>query len=391
MTEPSPGPTSLLKGHPIRAVLVVIALVAAVLFTMRLTLPVAVQTVTLETKDISRKLVLVGRVRAPSRADLGATIGGVVREVRVREGDRVAAGDILVLLDDREARAAVEQAQAALSEARAGVAANLEQLSLEAEQAQRDLSRIRAVYEVGARTQQQLEQAEQRAADAESRLRAAQAGGEGASNSGIVRARAAMNAAAARAALARIEAPSSGVILSRNVEPGDAVQPGRVLIGFASDGPTELVVQPSEENLGLLRVGARAVASPDAYPDSVFEATVSFIAPVVDPDQGTVEVRLRTTNAPAYLLTDMTLSVNIAAGSREGAAVLLAEAVRGLGTSDPWVAVIEDGRLARRSVEVGLQGDGLVEVLTGVERGERIVPFNDSPELGTRVRPQSTS
>jgi HlyD family secretion protein len=176
------------------------------------------------------------------------------------------------------------------------------------------------------------------------------------------------------------------VVLTRAVEPGDAVQPGRALLDLALDGPTELVVFPAEENLGQLRMGAPATASSDAFPDSVFQARVSMVAPSVDPSQGTVEVRLAVDDPPPYLLPEMTVSVNIEAGRRENASVLPEEAVRGLGTDSPWVAVARDGKLARQPVEVGLRTDRYVEILSGVASGELVVPPVDSPALGDRVR-----
>jgi HlyD family secretion protein len=342
--------------------------------------------VALEKRDVVRTLVLVGRVRPPSRARVGATVAGTVERVLVREGDRVARGELLVALDDREARAAVAQASAALTEATAETRAAVEQAENEARQAARDLERIEAVFEEGALTQQRVEQARQRADDARSRLEAARARTGPGGNATVARAQAALDVARARLQLTRVVAPADGVVLTRSVEPGDAVQPGRALLDLALDGPTELVVFPSEDNLGQLQVGAPATASADAYPDSAFPARVSLVAPSVDPAQGTVEVRLAVDDPPSYLRPEMTVSVNIEAGRSADAPVLPEEAVRGLGTDAPWVAVAREGRLARQPVRVGLRADRYVEILSGVEPGELVVPPDGSPELGDRVR-----
>jgi len=256
----------------------------------------------------------------------------------------------------------------------------------EVAQAERDLERAQAMLAEGARTRQQVEQAEQRAADARSRLEAARAARGDGDPATVARARAELAAARARLAMTRIEAPADGVVLTRAVEPGDAVQPGRVLLEMAFDGPWELVVFPAEENLAQIRVGARATASADAYPDRTFSAVVSLVAPSVDPAQGTVEVRLSVPDAPDYLRPSMTVSVNIEAGRRDGAQVLPEEAVRGLGTPDPWVAVVEGGRLVRRTVEVGLRTDSWVEIRSGLGPTDAVVPPEASPALGARVR-----
>jgi len=375
-----------LKRHPVRWSLGVLGAVVLGVVAVRALVPPQVQTVSLESRELVRTLVLVGRVRPLSSAELGSTTAGTVREVLVREGDRVSRGDVLVILEDREARAALAQARAAFAEVSATVESNVDQLEREAELAQRDFERIQAVFAVGGRSAQQVEQAEQRAGDAHSRLEAAKAAAAGSENAAVAQARANLDAARARMALTRVEAPADGVVLRRSVEPGDAVQPGRALLAVAADGPSELVVFPSEDNLQELAGGDSAIASADAYPDSLFAAVVSFIAPTVDADQGTVEVRLTVPEAPPYLLPEMTVSVNIETGRVRGAQVLPASAVRGLGTNDPWVAVVRSGVLERQDVVVGLRGDSLVEIRSGLESSQAVVPPDGSPEVGARVR-----
>jgi HlyD family secretion protein len=369
----------------------VVVLVAVVLGVRGLLAPMEVATVGTEERDIVRTLAVVGRVRAPARAGLGASLAGTVTAVRVREGDRVAAGDLLVSLDDREARAAVWQAEAALAETVASTRDALAQAEREAELADRDLERLRAVFEKGGLTRQRVEQAEQRAHDARSRLESLRARMAHEADSGdlvaVARARATLEAARARLALTRVTAPADGVILTRSVEPGDAAQPGRVMLELAFDGPVELVVFPSEENLGQLRMGAPVNASADAFPDQVFIGTVTLISPTVDPSQGTVEVRVAVPEPPDYLRPEMTVSVNVEAGRRTGARVLPEEAVQGLGAGETWVAVIVEGRLERREVEVGLRAGDRVEILSGLSANERVVLVDDPAVfLGKRVR-----
>jgi HlyD family secretion protein len=384
-----PALLSSVRAHPVRSAVVAAVLVGVAVLGFRALTPAAVTVTSLQRQDVVRTLVLVGRVRAPSRSRLGASVPGTVQEVRVREGDRVEAGQLLVSLDDREARALVMQAEATLAEVTASVRSTVEQAAQEATQAQRDLERLQAVAREGGLTRQRVEQAEQRAADARSRLDAAraQAGpdGQGRGIATVERARAALDAARARLALTRVEAPAAGTVLLRDVEPGDAAQPGRTLLELALEGITEIVVFPAEENLGGIQVGALATASADAYPDQSFPARVSLVAPSVDAAQGTVEVRLLVEEPPPYLLPDMTLSVNIEAGRRQGAAVLPEDAVRGLGTPEPWVAVVRGGRLERRPVEVGLRAGAWVEILSGLAEGEPVVPAAGSPEVGARV------
>ena len=208
MTHSANDPLRLLKSRwAIAAVVLLVALVGV----RRMTAPTEVRTVTLERRDIVETLAVVGRVRAPSRAGLGASIAGTVTNVEVREGDRVSRGEVLVALDDREAAAAVRQAEAALAETRASTDHAIAEAEREAIQSARDLERIRAVVEEGAFNSQRLEQAEQRAADAASRLESLRAtmGSDGEAAS-IARARASLETARARLDLTRITAPADG-------------------------------------------------------------------------------------------------------------------------------------------------------------------------------------
>lgn len=365
------------------AVLLVIAVVVSIARR-----PTRLASAVLQQRDVVSSLAVVGRVRAPSRAELGASVSGAVMNVHVREGDRVDGGDVVITLDDREARALVRQAEASLAEVRASTTQSIEDAEREAEQAQRDLERVQNVFRDGGLTQQTVEQAQQRAADARSRVEALRGGGSVGSvePASVARATAALEVARARLALTRITAPTAGTILSRLVEPGDAVSPGQALLDMAFDGSTELVVFPGEENLGSLKVGGTATASADAFPDRVFGAELVLIAPSIDPTQGTIEVRLSVPNPPSFLLPDMTVSVNIETGRKAGAWVIREDAVEGLGTEDPWVGVVRQGRVDRQPVEVGLRAVGYVEILAGIAEDDVVVVGAGGVGIGSRVR-----
>jgi len=382
------------RRHPVGWGLVAALTLVAVLTVVRALRPTPVDVVSLETRDLVRTFVLTGRVRPPSTATLGASVAGVVQSVGVREGDRVTRGETLVRLDDREPRARLREAEAALIEETASTGSTVEVARADAQRAERDLERTRAMFEQGARTQQQVETAEQRWLEARTRLETVLASSEGAGPEGtpaaVLRARATVEAARARLDLTRIDAPADGVVLSRAVEPGDVAQPGQPLLEIAFDGPSELAVFPAEEDLAALRVGAPAVVSADAYPDLTFQAEVSLVFPSVDPDQGTVEVRLAIQDPPDYLRPFMTVSVNIEAARRAGASVLPAEAVGELGTDAPWVQLVRDGRIERRPVEVGIAGEEWVEILSGLASDDAVVLSGTALEPGTRVRPRES-
>ena len=394
------------RRRPGRAVAAALGAALFVLVARWLT-PSAVDTVALERREVVETLVTTGRVQGVSRSGIGVSLVGTVTRIEVEEGDRVSAGQILIALQDAELQASVAEARARLAAAEAALgrvasvdlpsaAAVRDAAELEARQLLRDAERTRVLYEAGAVSRQELEVAERLAETAQLRLDGARIsagsvadGGADrrAAEAGVAQARQALDGALARLELTRVRAPAAGTVLVRDVEPGDAVQPGRVLIEVALDGPTELLVFPDERSVARLREGQAAVVSTDAFPDRRFAATVARIAPVVDPQQGTIEVRLAVPDPPPYLLPDMTVSVNVELDRRPGAWTLPVDVVRAPLTDTAWVLVVRGGRAERARVDVGIRDERFIEVVAGVEEGEPVVAEPaGGVEPGERVR-----
>ncbi|MFN0178972.1 MAG: efflux RND transporter periplasmic adaptor subunit [Gemmatimonadales bacterium] len=354
-----------------------------------------------------QSIVATGRVRSLSRARLGPAVSGTVARVLVRDGERVSAGQLLVQLDPAEALAQLAQARAALGQAEAGMAgmvelrtsvaaATLRSAEVRFQRAQSEYQRTQRLVEAGATAADQLDLANQtlEAARAERdiaevQLRAAQGGGADRRTAEAARAQASASVQAAQARLdnTRIVAPGPGRVLTRDVEPGDVVQTGRVLLTLALDGPTQISAVPDEKDVARLREGQPAVASADAYPGERFAAKVSYLASSIDPAQGTVEVRLDVDSAPEYLLPDMTVSVQIETGRRPTALLVPVTAVVGLLGTTPSVWAVRDGRSVLAPVTIGVRGEEYLEILEGLAEGDLVitVPPNGITS-GQRVR-----
>lgn len=386
--------------------LAVLALIAAaVIFVVARPKPVPVQFVTAAAADIQTSVVGSGRVLPPARVDIGATITGRVENVRVREGARVAANEVLVELEQRELKAAVAQAQAALQRAQARVASvrTLALPTAEAQQAQaqanfalaeREAKRARELLAKGFVSQSRVDDAERQLEVARSVLAGAraQSGAQAAdgaeaqqAQSQRIEAEAALQLAQAKLAQALIRAPAAGVVLERVIEPGDIAQPGRRMMTLALDGATRLIVQVDEKNLPLISTGAVATAAADAFPNERFEAVVNYVSPGIDASRGTVELRLDVPKPPAALKSDMTVAIDVPGPLLKQAILLPAEAIRQLQTGAPWVLVERDGIAVRVPVKTGLQIQGRVLVSEGIRAGERVILSRDL-EAGTRVR-----
>ncbi len=344
-------------------------------------------------QPLVQTVVATGRVAAVSRVEVGSQVTGVAIERLVREGDVVKAGELLAVLRADELEAAVREAEAALAQLQQSTRPQAQAALNEAEsrlaQASREVQRRRELYRNRVVSREDLEQAVQaetaaRAAaeQAQLNLRSLEAG-----HSSEIAARARVASARAQLDKTRIRAVVPGTVLTRNVEPGDLVQPGRVLFEIASSGATEVLVPVDEKNLEVLALGQPATCIADAYPSRPFPAKISFIAPSVDPQRGTVDVRFAVNPVPDFLRQDMTISVNVETGKRDRAIVVPNDALTATQGNRAEVWVVNDGRIARQEVELGLRGLTRTEIKSGLQPGDRILADGSAAVAqGDRVR-----
>jgi len=345
-----------------------------------------------EAVPLQQTVVATGRVEGPARIEIGSTLLGVAVQVLVDDGDLVEPGQPLLRLRADEAEAALAQAQAGEAQAQARLrqidqvdlpAAReaLVQARLRAAQAKRDFERAEQLAAEGFQARAEAEARREALELAQSQLRGAQLQLAGLEADGAVRrnaeaalrqAQAAVRQAQARLRDTVLEAPVAGTIIQRRVEPGDVVNPGEPLLILSQAGPTKLVVQLDERNLARVALDQPALASADAFPDQRFQARVSRIGPAVDAARGTVEVELAVAEPPPYLRPDMTVSVDIVTARRERALVVPRAALR-VSDGETWLLLERGGERVRQPVTIGLQGEQRVEIVHGVEAGDRVL------------------
>jgi HlyD family secretion protein len=382
--------------------LLLVAAVAAAWAWSR-TRAVPVQVLTVRAAPLVQSLAVSGRVVSENRVFVGATLTGRVLEVTRREGGTLRAGELLVRLDDAELAAAVRQAEAGLASAEARLVGQrrlaapvatqqLEQARANAAAAEREVQRTEQLLAQGFVGQARLDEVKRVAEVAQAAQRAAQVQQE-ANASGsellqaqtrVAEARAALALARARLAQTRITAPGDATVLARLVEPGQIVQPGTRLAELGVRGPLQLVALVDEKYLARLAVGMVASVVADAFPGRPFEARVASISPLVDVQRGAVEVKLSLPAlpaAPVALKNDMTVSIEVVTGRRDRAITVPGEALR----PGPAVLVLQDDRAMLRPVRTGLRTLGAVEVVHGLQEGERVV-LDAAAVAGTRVR-----
>src|SRR5690606_20513270 len=228
------------------------------------------------------------------------------------EGDRVEPGDVLVVLRAVDIEARRNEARAALETLRKAdrpdAQARYRQAQADLAQAEREAQRRRELGERQLVSRESVEQAAQAGVAAES-----------VASGGALEAQVIERLRAAEADLERavIRSTVAGTVLVRQVEPGDTVTPGQVLLEIAADAPGEILLPLDEKNLSLLEVGQAATCVADAFPGRPFPATVYHVAPGIDPARGTVDVRLRIDPSADFVRQDMTVTATILTGRRD--------------------------------------------------------------------------
>ncbi|MCU0863372.1 MAG: efflux RND transporter periplasmic adaptor subunit [Planctomycetes bacterium] len=359
--------------------------------------------------EIVQTVVASGRVESPARIRIGSQLTGRVTAVPVIEGQIVVAGQLLIGLDDADASAALEQARAAVAQAEARVDQLRELLLPVAEQAlveaeanrsnvQQQWTRTQELRTNGFVSQSDLEVADRGLSIANGdhetarlRLQATRPGGadHAIAQSDLRQANASLRLAQAGLDHTAIVAPADGTLIARNVERGDVVQPGQVLMELSPKGKLQLVVQIDEKNLRRLAIGQLALAAADAGPERRFGARLVFVNPGIDASRGSVEVKLDVIDPPDILRQDMTVSVDIEVDRRTDALGLPPAALHDASGKAPYVLLVEGGRVQRRAVQLGARGEAQIEILTGLAADDVVLLAGPTdPAVGHRVRPQ---
>lgn len=341
-------------------------------------------------------VVASGRVEKVSRTQIGSEITGVVLERLVQEGDRVSRGDVLLVLKSDEISAQVRQAEAELKELattrRPQAEFDLANAKVQLEQAQREAVRRRNT-ELGILSAEEREKSIEAEKLARNNLESARLKVASLAPDKVEETKLREQLAALQAQLAKtkIRAEVSGIILTRNVEPGDLVQPSQTLFTIALDGATEIRVPFDERNLPLLALQQKAAVITDAYPDQPFPAHINFIAPSIDAQRGTVDVRLTVDPVPDFLRQDMTVSVNVETNKREQTLVIPNDALSSISGNKAMVILVRDRKIQRHPITLGLRGLVMSEVVAGLKEGDHVLTDAESVlKDGTRVRIEQT-
>jgi RND family efflux transporter MFP subunit len=290
-------------------------------------LPPSVAVATATTGPAVQAVYATGNVEPVHWAKVGPAVRARITAVLVEEGARVAEGQPMARLDDREAQHRAEEA-----EARANFA-------------QEDLARVRTLVARDVASRAALDRAE-----AEARA-----------------VRAVAEAAKRRLDEYIVRAPSAGLVLRRDAEVGEVVDTPAALFWIGEPKPLRITAEVDEEDIAQIREGQRALLRADAFAGQVLNARVTQITPKGDATRKAYRVRLALPQ-DTPLMIGMTVEANIVLRETATAVLIPPAAFRG-----DHVFVVQGEVARRRQVTVGVQGPRAVEIRQGIAAGDVVV------------------
>ncbi len=325
--------------------------------------------------DVPDWLEAVGTVRAAQSSQIASQVTGNLVELRAHEGDRVQRGQVLAVIDDAQPRAALERATAAENAATQELAAADSDLVL----AQSTLQRYRNLYDKKSLSPQEFD-------EVKARYQAALAHRD-MTRAGLAQAKAAVTQSRTTFSYTRILAPFDGVITEKKADPGTLASPGFPLFTIEGSGRYWLEVTVNESDLRYVRMGERVPVIVDALNVPNLKGKVVQIAPGADSSSRSFLVKVELPADP-LLRSGVFGRAQITRGIRSSLLI-------------PVTALVERGQLQAvylldpngianlRYVTLGRTADTEVEVLAGLQDGDRLVARPGGLDLnGKRIEGQ---
>lgn len=323
---------------------------------------IPIATATAIARQVSTVVRATGTFVADESSDMTPQVSGQVVATPVNVGDRVTAGQVIVRLDDRDARLRLDQVQASLQQADA-----------QAQHARAEATRYRKLEQRGLISPSEIERLTTQVATAEAAVAQVRA-----------------QVASAQKALddTAVRAPFSGHVSARPVAAGEYVTPASKVSTIVRIQPIKLELQVPQSDAVKLGTGMPVHAELAAYPGVTFKGSVSALNVAIDPSSRAMTVEARFPNADARLTPGMFGSAQVHLPATEPAVFVPAAAVIKIaGGTSSAVYVIEENKAQVRVVQLGEERDGMIRVHAGLRGGESLATSNlDRLYAGALVR-----
>lgn len=384
-----------LRQHPIVTLGVIIFFAVTALVVFRLSSGaktdgkkarvITVGTVTPVRQDLEIRLPYTADIIPNQLVNVLSRVDGYIAKLHVDKGDWIKANQLLVEIEHTDYVHAVNQAKANLAAARARVA----QQDATVRNAKLTLDRMQALIKDQFISQQDLD-------NAEVNYEAAKAAWDSL-HAQVKQMEVAQAQAETNLAYSYIRAPFSGYVAERNLDPGAYVTSAAAGTSTTSRGILSLhdietvrtLIEVVEKDVPLVRMGQKAEIRAEAYPDRVFEGTVTRIVQALNRATRTMTVEIDLPNKDHQLKGGMFARVEVLVGKHASAIQIPIDAVSRLEDAQ-YVYVVREGKAQRISVDIGVRDDNRVEITKGLDGSEQvIVSGKDLVHDGTPVMTQS--
>ena len=295
-----------------------------------------------EMRALSLSEEFTAQLEAKVVNNITAQAGGRLKQLLVKVGDRVGAGQAVARMEATQA----SQAQIQLADAKTNFA------------------RMDELYKVGGVSKAQWEQAK----------------------SAVDQAKLAYGNAAENTVL---RSPISGFVTAKNYDNGDMTSPQLPVVVIQQIAPVKAVIGVSEQYYSYLKKGAAATLSVDALGEETFSGVITNIFPTLDPVTHTVSTEIEVANKDLKLRPGMYARVHLDFGTKEALTVPDKAIVRQAGSGARYVYVFSGGKAVYRAVELGQQQGDLYEVVSGLNAGDQVIisaPSNLKNGLSVKLR-----
>ena len=307
-----------------------------------------VETVRVTPRSIIYTFSAVGSLKSPENVIISPKKAGIIEKILVKEGDRVKKGQVLVQLDEVDARLEVEREEAKVQEAEALVENN-----------RNTAARYQKLFETMVIPQQTYD-------DLLLKIKVDEAK--------FALAKAELNLAKQNLLDHRIVSPIEGVINLKIASLGEHVNvaPKDEILTIVQMDPLELEFYVPENWVGKIRLGSKVQFTVKAFSEEKFSAILEFISPTADPSTRNVKMKAMVQNPHCRLKPGFFAEVTVQTGNNPTALVIPESALFSQGGKF-FAFVVQEGVAHLKEVETGLRFEGKVEILKGIEKGEQVV------------------
>ena len=332
--------------------------------------PVEVQNVSLQT--IYNEVTFSGKVYPEKDVMVFPKVPGKVTKVNVAVGDKVGEGEILFTLDKSDVEKQVEQARVALEGAKVNYDLNKEKI----ENAQANLERAKKLYEEGAISESQLEQAKLAASDKSLEALTTQ----------VNQAQLAYNQAVDALNNLTVKAPTGGVIASVNIEAGEMASNAQPAVTIVDVNRIYVQINVPENIINDLSVGQEVEAKVESASSEVIKGQIDSISPSADARTQLYQVKIYIDSQDNRVKPGMFAQTKLKIDQKENALVVNSEAIVQK-NGETVVYVLNDDKAAEKPVAIGLDTGSHVEILSGLNKDDKvIIKGQNYVEDGTTVK-----